>query len=154
MRHRPDTQQGGFSLLEILVAFAILGLSLGVLLNIFSSGLRAAIVAEDYQDALAIAEAQMAKVGLETDLAVGSTTGVVFNKFNWTVSVSPLQLVQKKAESNVLSQDPTLNMLPYDVQVSVTWSEGEDQRELLLNSVRIAKTKDADQATPNGFGPR
>ena len=41
-------KQKGFSLLEILIAFSILAISLGILLKIFSAGINTAVVAEDY----------------------------------------------------------------------------------------------------------
>ena len=41
--------QRGFSLLEVLVAFTILSVSLGVLLQIFSTGLRNAALTEELQ---------------------------------------------------------------------------------------------------------
>ena len=43
--------QCGFSLLEVLVAFAILSVSLGVLLQVFATGLRNVGMADDYSRA-------------------------------------------------------------------------------------------------------
>jgi general secretion pathway protein I len=46
----------GFSLLEILVAFSILTVSLGIVLKIFSTGITTAQVTGDYTTAVQIAK--------------------------------------------------------------------------------------------------
>lgn len=58
----------GFSLLEILIAFSILAVSLGILLKIFSTGVTTARVADDYTNAVQIANNLIAKTGVETPL--------------------------------------------------------------------------------------
>ncbi len=52
-------RQGGISLLEVLVAFAIMALSLGVLMQIFGSGARAALRSEDYTKAVLVAQSAL-----------------------------------------------------------------------------------------------
>ena len=50
-------RQSGFSLLEVLVAFAILSMSLGVLYQAFSNSLRNVGASGDYSRAMIIGEA-------------------------------------------------------------------------------------------------
>lgn len=149
MRLKSCTRQAGFSLLEIMVAFAILAMSLGVLLSIFSGGLRSAMLAEEYQEALAIAESQMAKAGVEIELAPGQISGEELGKYAWAVIITPFELLQTK-QSNAQVQTPsvlqpqqaqTSNLAAFSVQVSVTWQEGDDAREVVLNSVRLGSAQ-------------
>ncbi|MGQ0591933.1 MAG: type IV pilus modification PilV family protein, partial [Gammaproteobacteria bacterium] len=53
----------GISLLEVLVAFAIMALALGLLLRIFGTGLRSSAAAERYSAATLWAESLMAGAG-------------------------------------------------------------------------------------------
>ena len=87
------TKQKGFSLLEILIAFSILALSLGILLKIFSAGVNTAVVAEDYTAAVQIAESLMAKTGVETALQESQDSGVENEKYNWQVDVGRMSLI-------------------------------------------------------------
>ena len=74
-------KQKGFSLLEILIAFSILAISLGILLKIFSAGINTAVVSEDYTAAVQIAESLMAKTGLESPLQAGEDSGTENDKY-------------------------------------------------------------------------
>ncbi|NOT84563.1 MAG: type II secretion system protein [Methylococcaceae bacterium] len=138
VKHAPRSlkAENGFSLLEILVAFAILALSIGVLLNIFSRGLRTAIVSEEYQQALAVAESQMARAGVDVALSEGSINGQVDGKYNWSIQGSPYVAPQPK--SDIVAPQP-LEIRAFNVQVRVEWSDGADNKEVVLNSVRLAK---------------
>lgn len=135
-RFSKHKREAGFSLLEILVAFSILAIALGVLLNIFSGGLRSAIVSEEYQQALAIAESQLARVGVDIILEDGVLQGVEQDKFNWSIQAGPFEL--PKAEG-ATDQQGTQQMRAYKVQVKVEWEEGQDNRSVVLNTVRLAK---------------
>ncbi len=66
-------RQHGFSLLEVLVAFAILSLSLGVLLAIFGKGMDLVGTSDKYTRAVLLAESTLASVGVEKTLQEGDT---------------------------------------------------------------------------------
>ncbi len=130
-------KQRGFSLLEILIAFSILALSLGILLKIFSSGINMAGVAEEYTSAVQIAETLMAQTGVETALQPGQSSGQLNDKYNWQVVVSPYQFTGMLETSDMNSQTAEL----FKVKVIVNWSDGNsgnEGRQLELTTLRLA----------------
>lgn len=121
-------RQQGFSLLEILVAFSILAVSLGILLKIFSSGVNTAVIAEKYTVATQIAESLMAKTGVETALVEGETMGVENEIYHWQVKINKLPPVMDEEE---------LADTMMAVEVIVNWGEDEiNKRSITLNTVR------------------
>ena len=73
----------GFTLIEVLVAFMILTLSLSVLFRIFSGGLNNVAVAGNYAQAVLVAESQLALVGHDEPLLVGQSYGEAGERFRW-----------------------------------------------------------------------
>ncbi len=131
----PFRLQNGFSLLEILVAFSILALSLGVLLNIFSTGLRSAIVSDEYIHAVTIAESLLSKAGIESTLEQGESHGIEEDKYSWNIHIEPYADDMIDLEKG--------QMTPYSITVSVGWKEAEEERSIVLNTLRLAKKTDA-----------
>jgi general secretion pathway protein I len=129
---RSPSKQNGFSLLEILIAFSILSLSLGILLKIFSAGAATAAIAEDYTSAVQIAESLMAKTGVETLLKPGESTGIENEKYRWLVAVQPFL-------PSITKTDPKkMSVILYKVKVIVSWGdENEDDRQIELTSLKL-----------------
>ncbi len=130
--------QRGFSLLEILIAFAILALSLGVLLRIFSGGLVNAVVAEDYTVAVQIAESVMAKTGTEIPLKAFQDAGEANDKYRWRLTISPYNIIGEKVDPKKLPVEL------FKVSVSVAWGDCiDDDRQIELNTLKLAGKENA-----------
>jgi general secretion pathway protein I len=128
-------KQQGFSLLEILIAFSILALSLGILLKIFSGGVNTAMVAEDYTIATQIAESLLAKTGSEIPLKDHQSSGDENEKYHWQLTISPFSLSAESFDTkNAVAQ-------LYKVSVTVAWGDGEagsDDRQIHLTTLKLA----------------
>jgi general secretion pathway protein I len=129
-------KHSGFSLLEILIAFSILALSLGILLKIFSTGVNTAQVAEEYTVAVQLAESLMGQAGIVKPLQASEETGVEQQKYEWRMSVSPYQL----GFTNVVNADGAdLPVTLFKVKVVVNW--GDENRQLELTKLKLASTE-------------
>lgn len=125
---RAPARQAGFSLLEVLVAFVILALSLGVILQIVSTGLRNAVLAEEYAVASAYASSKLAELSLQEASRLENDEGEFESGHGWRVEVRefPLDDEEEWRSSLVL----------YLVRVSVSWGTGRDARVFELETLR------------------
>jgi len=128
------SRQRGFSLIEVLVAFMILALSLTVVFRIFSGGLRNVALAEDYARAVLVAESQLATVGINEPLELGVTAGEWNERFRWERVIEVYRPWEQEKEL-------TAQMLPYRVTVSVDWNHAGRTRQVKLSSVRLKKAE-------------
>jgi general secretion pathway protein I len=133
-------KQQGFSLLEILIAFSILALSLGILLKIFSGGVNTAMVAEDYTIATQIAESLLAKTGSEIPLKDHQSTGEENEKYHWELIITPFTASNESVDpKNAAAQ-------LYKVSVTVMWGDGEgngDDRQIQLTTLKLTAKNNA-----------
>jgi general secretion pathway protein I len=123
-------KQQGFSLIEILVAFMILAMSLTVIFRIFSGGLRNVSLSEDYARAVLVAESQLATAGVTEPLQRGVTSGEWDRRFSWERVVEPYQAWEQDRELAARVQ-------AYRVTVSVDWKHAGKTRQVSLSSVRL-----------------
>ncbi|EIC31476.1 MULTISPECIES: type IV pilus modification PilV family protein [Methylomicrobium] len=135
---RPHKAQRGFSLLEILVAFSIMAISIGMLLGIFSAGLRNASVSEEYTAAVQIAEAMIARPGTEVPLQQGQSAGVIDDKYRWELAVAPFVLTTETVDTR------TLPAQLFMVTAVVSWEEGGGgERRFELSELKLTTNADA-----------
>jgi general secretion pathway protein I len=125
-------QNKGFSLIEILVAFVILSLTLGTIMQIFSGGLRNVGNSDDYSRALYLAESRLAALGVEQALSEGVTSGELDRRFRWQIQVQPYR-------EAATSDEAQLKYGLYRVMVTVGWGDGAKARRLELSSLRLAQ---------------
>lgn len=82
MAHRLIDQRG-FTLLEVVVAFAILSVMLSTALGIFSTSMAYQTRASEQTQALMIAQTKIAGILAVEEPALGVTTGEAQNRFVW-----------------------------------------------------------------------
>lgn len=132
----PERRQCGFSLLEVIVALAVLGICVTVILQIMSSVTTAARVTDDYAQALSIAETRMALL-VAQDNPVGMDTGKMGEQFRWSSRVSEYQpAMDNPLFNNSGFTDPENIYRPYHYQVTVSWG-GYRKRQLELSTIRL-----------------
>ena len=125
MRRR---RQQGFSLLEVLVAFAVLSISLGILYQSFGGSLRNLGASGNYSRAMIVAESKLAQVAAETPLEAGSRKGEE-GGFQWRVEVVPYDEIEELPQT----------FEPFKMLVEVSWDEGRRKRHFQLRTLRLSR---------------
>jgi len=135
LRFNTQCQQAGFSLLEVLVAFSILALSLGVLFQIYSRGSSVTALSRDYSKALIVAQSQLAALDLEDQIELGDKSGKSKNGIQWQRHVSPYVNVSETETSF------RRNYQLVNVEIEVNWKTLGRKHGFKLKSLRLTGMK-------------
>lgn len=118
----------GFTLLEVLVAFAIMSVAMVAIMQAFSGGLDATRRTAAASEALATARSLLDRVGAELPVAPGSMSGSAAGT-NWTI-----QIARRKSPLDDLPRAQRHFAL-YDVMV---WVSAPGTTPVTLATVRLA----------------
>ena len=128
--HPRKAGEVGFTLIEVLVALAIIGLALGAVASVFSNGLTAHETVSDAETALALAEEQLALAAAAPH--PGASNGTYGGRFAWHATIAPYT-----DPSDRSPDEPTTLPQLYRVAVSVAWQDGRRSRALSLSTLRV-----------------
>ncbi|MGB5832011.1 MAG: prepilin-type N-terminal cleavage/methylation domain-containing protein [Thiohalocapsa sp.] len=121
----------GFSLIEVLVAFAILALSLGVLLQIFSRAMNTTALSGSYSRAVSLAEARLNSVGAEIPLEEGVHSGDPEDGMDWIVNIDPYR------PQGWIGENPPAQA--YLITAVASWPSSNGARRVVLRTVRLGE---------------
>jgi general secretion pathway protein I len=119
----------GFTLLEVLVAFIIAALALGVLFGGGIGGLTAANVARRYQEAISRAESHLAMAGNGPDFQPQDRQGDEGGGYHWHLRIAPVELGTPAAKG-----DPVAAL--YAITVTMSWTVDRNTRSVTLQTAR------------------
>lgn len=115
----------GFTLLEVIVALAILGVGFALAMELLANGVRSVRASEDYTQAVLLARQKMAEVAVARHVTGQVDGGEFGGGFRWMSEVQPLE------------QDDTLPGRLYSVRVRVAWPGRRGEKSVDLQTLRM-----------------
>lgn len=134
----PRGRECGLTLLEVLIAFAIAALALGVMFNGALGGLRATHVAADYQVATALARSHLAALGNGTGMTAREQEGDEGDGFHYRIKITPAATARlARSELETAQGTPPMMATLFSVTVIVSWKKDGAPREVRLDTERL-----------------
>lgn len=136
---RDRRRDGGFTLIEVLVALVIAGLALAAVAGVFGTGVLGQEIAADANTALNLAEEKLADAEAVATVRPGRSDGIYARRFDWQVSVASYEEHADKAAVTKpapgVPASTTLRL--YRIEASVAWRDGRHRRQLALSTLRL-----------------
>ncbi|HAI46435.1 MAG TPA: general secretion pathway protein GspI [Stenotrophomonas sp.] len=127
-------RQRGYSLLEVIVAFALLALALTLLLGSLSGASRQVRQADLRSRAVLHAQSLPATTGVDAPLQIGQRDGQwEQGRYRWHLQVAPYQDPRSAA---VGAAEPVAGPVLAQLELHVSWGDGEGER-LQWRSLRL-----------------
>ncbi|HEX9820323.1 MAG TPA: prepilin-type N-terminal cleavage/methylation domain-containing protein [Methylomirabilota bacterium] len=128
------SRPGGFTLVEVLVAFAVLSLTVVVAVQGFAQGLRLLKLSGDHQHAILIADQKAREIVVPKEGREEGTEGA----FAWARTTRPLPA----PELEVPGRAPRWHV--YEIDVQVAWGEG--RRAVGITTLRTISDAEQQEA--------
>ncbi|MEN5062310.1 prepilin-type N-terminal cleavage/methylation domain-containing protein [Luteimonas sp. TWI1416] len=145
--NRPGAGRGqaGYTLIEVIVAFAVLGLGLMLLLGTLSNGTRQVRWSADAGRAALHARSLLDGVGLSIPVAPGQRTGSFEDgRYRWTLAMAPYVDPDLPPAAPLAQGGPQL----YELTLAMDWGEAGPRERLQLRTLRLHAPDAAGPATP------
>jgi general secretion pathway protein I len=122
------TDEAGFTLVEVIVALAMLSVGLSILLGMVSNGLNRTASAEKMAEAGSLAQSLLAEVGADLAIKPEERSGQYPNGYRWRVKMLPYGDPAAREERPVEL---------YQISAEIEWGEGAEQRSFALSTLRL-----------------
>lgn len=124
-----ETNEQGFSLLEVIVALAIMAIGYITVLQLYSGSIRSVSISEQYLKATTLAQSKM------NELEINNYQDSEFEgrfkeekKYKWHLKISPYNTPLNKEENRIRVSEVALNVI---------WSDANKVRNIALNTLKV-----------------
>ena len=128
MTHGTRSGSGGFTLLEILVAFTIATTALGLLFRIHANSTATVVLSQQYQNATALAQTLIAESSVTERIPTFTRSGSTA-EFDWIV----------RGGTYSAAVDGAAHQPPYQLRsiaAEVTWTARDRDRRIAVRTVK------------------
>lgn len=130
----------GFTLIEVVVAMAILGVGIAVIIELFSGGLRLVRASGEYTQAVNYGRVKMEEMTVKPTLNEGTEEGEFDGTYRWQVDVKRMDLLPAKIGTDF---KPPVEL--YQVKIHVLWKSGLRERSTELETYRTIRLEEEEQ---------
>jgi general secretion pathway protein I len=130
--------QAGFTLLEVLLAVVILGVSLTTILLQFQTALHAGSISQERTNAVIYAKEKLESLKIEDELSESSQSGTFENGYEWETKVSLYEYEDQ--EEDISYED--LRHETYKLRATVKWNSGINKRQIELITLKTVTRKE------------
>ena len=128
-RYTPIRGSRGFTLLEILVAFVILAVTVTVILQLFSANLKTLWMSDDYVTATTMADVKMREIFENGALAESSSSETTPEGYRMDVAIT--EALDRRTKS--------LTWKVFEVALIVSWKKEGKDRSISVRTLRTVK---------------
>jgi general secretion pathway protein I len=139
------SRQKGFTLIETLVAVMILAISLVVVMQLFSGGLKSNKRSNDYLYGIFHAREKMEELLLTNDLLPGSFSGDFGDGYQWQAVidfVGGLDGELNGEEDDMSAKMPVSTMI---IQLDVIWKTGSREKRYHLSTTALTDRRETEE---------
>ncbi len=130
----------GFTLIETVIALAILGIGLTLIIELFSGGLRLARTSEEYTKAMGFARMKLEEIISQQNIEEGTVEGEFDDTFRWQMSAKKMDLLPVEKGSDF---KPPVEL--FQVRVDVLWKSGAKERSATIESYKVNKSEENEK---------
>jgi len=132
----------GFTLIEIMVALAILGIALTIIMQLFSGGLCLARKSEDYSRAVFYGRQLLEEICLQKEISEREEAGKFEGDYTWKYEIKPYSVLIEKEENGGKGKNFSLKI--FNVQVTVFWASGDKEKSLNFETLKtVVETEES-----------
>ena len=130
--------RGGFTLIEVVIALAILGIGLTVIIELFSGGLRLGRASVEYTKAVNYGRMKMEEIVMKPDIREGLEEGEFDSTYRWQIGIKKVNLLSAQEGRDL---NPPVEL--FQVKVNVLWKSGSKERSTIFETYRTEKRKES-----------
>ncbi|MBI5557270.1 MAG: hypothetical protein HY885_06495 [Deltaproteobacteria bacterium] len=124
--------------MEVLVAMMVLALSLTVIMQLFSGGLRAERMSGDYLQAIYLAREKMEEILLEKRMRAGVAQGKLPNGYEWKTEISLAEPEVKTDENRFFTPAEKKDLVLFRIDMDISWPQGREKKHYTLSTLHLA----------------
>lgn len=119
----PRHRQAGFSLIEMVAAFLVFAIGIGVLMQVLATSMRNTRMSSDYTMAALWAESKLDVVGVGEPIEAGSSSGRFDDDYSWQLDIQEVDPSSVEPPPQV-AMNPGMPNMPSGMQPPITSGAG------------------------------
>jgi general secretion pathway protein I len=125
---------GGFTLLEVMLAFVIFALSFATVLEIMAGSMRSVRRSSDDTQVALLAQSIIDLVGTEIPIEEGQFNGSDMDRYDWSMGIYLYAASDEDVRTQELAELSGIEL--YQVDLDISWQAGRRDRNMHFSTIR------------------